>query len=155
MFQAITRRRRFTEGFAFAAFCLLLAVTSFLPSLLLAQNANKPPKQQANTAQSTPTVSPTPSLSPTPTPPSTLHQWGAVTLFHGLPSDRVRAIAQGRDGAMWFGTDAGLAKYDGRRTQAVAIEGLTSKRILALRLDADGALWIGTEAGAGLLPASG
>jgi signal transduction histidine kinase len=84
-----------------------------------------------------------------------LHQWGAVTLFHGLPSDRVRAIAQGQDGAMWFGTDAGLAKYDGRRTQAVAIEGLMSKRILALRLDSDGALWIGTETGAGLLTTSG
>ena len=27
-----------------------------------------------------------------------------MTLFHGLPSDRVRAIAQGLDGMMWFGS---------------------------------------------------
>ncbi|MBV9210641.1 MAG: hypothetical protein JOZ52_08435 [Acidobacteria bacterium] len=77
-----------------------------------------------------------------------LHQWGAVTLFHGLPSDRVRAVAQDSDGAMWFGTDAGLAKYDGRRTQTVTSEALPQGRVLALQIDADGALWVGTEGGA-------
>src|SRR5205085_4451081 len=46
-------------------------------------------------------------------PASNLHQWGAVTLFHGLPSDRVRALAQDAEGALWFGTDNGLARYDG------------------------------------------
>lgn len=81
----------------------------------------------------------------------TLHQWGAVTLFHGLPSDRVRAIAQDADGAMWFGTDGGLAKYDGRRTQAITVEGLSAKRVLALKLDEDGVLWVGTETGGGAL----
>jgi ligand-binding sensor domain-containing protein/two-component sensor histidine kinase len=80
----------------------------------------------------------------------TLHQWGAVTLFHGLPSDRVRAIAQDTDGAMWFGTDGGLAKYDGRRTETITVEGLMSKRVLALKFDEAGVLWVGTETGAGL-----
>ena len=76
-----------------------------------------------------------------------LHQWGAVTLFHGLPSDRVRAIAQDADGVMWFGTDAGLAKYDGRRTETVSAEGLPRGRVLVLKIDAEGVLWIGTDAG--------
>lgn len=80
--------------------------------------------------------------------PPTLHQWGAVTLFHGLPSDRVRAIAQDKDGVMWFGTDAGLARYDGRRTQAITSEEVPQGRVSALSLDQDGALWIGTEGGA-------
>ncbi len=80
--------------------------------------------------------------------PVSLHQWGAVTLFHGLPSDRVRAVAQDGEGAMWFGTDAGLAKYDGRRTQTVTNEALPQGRVLALKVDADGALWVGTEGGA-------
>lgn len=80
--------------------------------------------------------------------PASLHQWGAVTLFHGLPSDSVRAVAQDQDGAMWFGTDAGLAKYDGRRTQTISSEGLPQGRVLALKVDADGALWVGTEGGA-------
>jgi signal transduction histidine kinase/ligand-binding sensor domain-containing protein len=80
--------------------------------------------------------------------PSNLHQWGAVTLFHGLPSDRVRAIAQGPDGVMWFGTDAGLARYDGRRIQTVSDEGLASKRVRVLRFDEAGTLWVGTDGGA-------
>jgi ligand-binding sensor domain-containing protein/two-component sensor histidine kinase len=139
---AKTQRRGFSESFALATCCLLLATFCFLPSLLSAQNANQSPTPQTPTAQASP--SPT----PTPTPPLTLHQWGAVTLFHGLPSDRVHAIAQGPDGAMWFGTDSGLAKYDGRRMQSMTVEGLMSKRVLTLRLDQDGALWVGTETGA-------
>ena len=76
-----------------------------------------------------------------------VHRWGAVTLFHGLPSEQVRAVAQDAEGLMWFGTDAGLARYDGRRIQTVAGEGLTSRRVRALRSDAGGALWVGTDAG--------
>src|SRR5215213_10126447 len=136
---ADAQRSRLTERCAFAATCFLLSTLCLFPYLLSAQNANQPPTTpQATPAQPTPTQATptrTPTPTPTPTPPSTLHQWGAVTLFHGLPSDRVRAIAQDADGAMWFGTDGGLAKYDGRRTQAITIEGLTSKRVMALKLD--------------------
>ncbi|MDQ3668338.1 MAG: histidine kinase [Acidobacteriota bacterium] len=71
-----------------------------------------------------------------------------MTLFHGLPSDRVLAVAQGPDDAMWFGTDAGLAKLEGRRTQAVTHPNLPSGRVLALKTDEAGVLWIGTESGA-------
>ncbi len=52
---------------------------------------------------------------------------------------------------MWFGTEAGLAKFDGRRTQTITISGLSTARVLALQTDPDGALWIGTEAGAARL----
>ncbi|MGH9942638.1 MAG: sensor histidine kinase, partial [Pyrinomonadaceae bacterium] len=68
------------------------------------------------------------------------------------PSDRVRAFAQDADGALWFGTDNGLARYDGRRTQTVVVEGLEAGRVLALEFDPeDGALWIGTDVGAARL----
>ena len=87
----------------------------------------------------------------TPLPVNSLHQWGAVTLFHGLPSDRVNAIAQTPDGALWFGTDGGLARYDGRRTQTINAAGLPTGRVLALQTDAGGALWLGTERGAARL----
>src|SRR6267378_1083894 len=97
---------------------------------------------------------PIPSPTPTPIQPTNLHQWGAVTLFHGLPSNRVRAIAEGLDGAMWFGTDAGLARYDGRRTQALTAESLPGGKVLALKYDEAGVLWIGTEAGAARLVGS-
>jgi signal transduction histidine kinase/ligand-binding sensor domain-containing protein len=71
-----------------------------------------------------------------------------VTLFHGLPSDRVRAIEQDAEGSLWFGTDGGLARYDGRRTQTISIEGLAQGRVNALKFDDSGALWVGTDAGA-------
>jgi signal transduction histidine kinase len=82
---------------------------------------------------------------------SDLHQWGAVTLFHGLPSDHVRAIAQDSNGMIWFGTDGGLVKYDGRRIQKLATEGPASARVLALKFEGDGVLWIGSDAGAARL----
>jgi signal transduction histidine kinase len=80
-----------------------------------------------------------------------LHQWGAVTLFHGLPSDHVQAIAQDAEGVMWFGTDGGLARYDGRRTQKVGGGDLPAGRVRALACDSNGELWIGTDSGAALL----
>jgi signal transduction histidine kinase/ligand-binding sensor domain-containing protein len=82
-----------------------------------------------------------------------LHRWGAVTLFHGLPSERVNAITEDGNGALWFGTDNGLVRYDGRRTQAVGGDGdsrgvLPSQRVRALFRQASGDLWIGTDQGA-------
>ena len=49
---------------------------------------------------------------------------------------------------MWFGTEAGLAKFDGRRTQTINDPALPAGRVLALQTDHDGAMWVGTEAGA-------
>jgi signal transduction histidine kinase len=130
-------------------YCLL--PSGFAPSLtagllprVLSQNEVPSPP-----AQATPT--PAASPSPSPTPPPNLHQWGAVTSFHGLPSDRTHAIAQTEFGVTWFATDGGLARYDGRRTNAINAEGLPAGRILALKADESGALWIGTDNGAARL----
>jgi signal transduction histidine kinase/ligand-binding sensor domain-containing protein len=116
---------------------LLLSAICFLPSAF-SQNAPTP----------SPTATPSPSPSPSPTPPPNLHQWGAVTSFHGLPSDRTHAIAQTEYGVTWFATDGGLARYDGRRINAINDEGLPQGRVLALKVDDVGALWIGTDNGA-------
>jgi len=59
----------------------------------------------------------------------------------------VRAIAQGADGMMWFGTEAGLARFDGRRTQTLVDSELPQGRVLALHTDARGSLWVGTDNG--------
>src|SRR5262249_13282131 len=81
-----------------------------------------------------------------------LHRWGAITLFHGLPSDRVNAIAEDASGVLWFGTDNGLVRYDGRNVEAAPYEAeLPSRKILALKLDHRGVLWIGTDGGAARL----
>lgn len=49
---------------------------------------------------------------------------------------------------MWFGTEAGLAKFDGRRTQVIKDPALPGTRILSLKTDNNGALWVGTDSGA-------
>ena len=77
-----------------------------------------------------------------------MHQWGAINSFHGLPSKRVNAIVQTPDGLLWFATDNGLAKFDGKRVQTVTSASLVSVRVLALKIDSSGTLWIGTEKGA-------
>src|SRR5690349_16227318 len=108
-------------------------------------------RNQVSQPTPSPSPSPAPSPSPSPTPPPNLHQWGAVTSFHGLPSDRAHAIAQTEFGVTWFATDGGLARYDGRRTNAINDEGLPPGRVLALKVDESGALWIGTDNGAARL----
>src|SRR6185503_3895461 len=105
----------------------------------------------SQTPTPSPSPTPAPSPSPSPTPPPNLHQWGAVTSFHGLPSDRTHAIAQTEFGVTWFATDGGLARFDGRRTSAVTADGLPTGKVLALKADQSGALWIGTENGAARL----
>jgi signal transduction histidine kinase len=133
----LTAHRPLLTFFLLSAFCLLPSAFS--------------QDQQAIQPQTSPSPSPTPSPSPSPTPPPNLHQWGAVTSFHGLPSDRTHAIAQTEFGVTWFATDGGLARFDGRRTSAVIADGLPTGRVLALKADQSGALWIGTENGAARL----
>ncbi len=64
-----------------------------------------------------------------------------------MPSDNVRAIAQTPDGVMWFGTDGGLGRFDGRAIQAIQLGEGPPLKVLALETGADGTLWIGTEKG--------
>jgi len=103
---------------------------SLLTFLLLSAFCLLPVLSQTQPTPS-PTPTPAPSPSPSPTPPPNLHQWGAVTSFHGLPSDRTHAIAQTQYGVTWFATDGGLARYDGRRTNAMNAEDLPTGRLIA------------------------
>src|SRR5437773_7333295 len=140
---ATPQRRPLRKLLALFVFCLLPTAYCLLPSAFS--------QTETQTAQTQATPTPAPSPSPSPTPPPNLHQWGAVTSFHGLPSDRTHAIAQTEFGVTWFATDGGLARYDGRRTNAINDEGLPAGRVLALKTDESGALWIGTDNGAARL----
>lgn len=68
----------------------------------------------------------------------------------GLPQSSVEAIAQSRDGYLWFGTQEGVARFDGIRfvvfdkSNTPAIRG---NRILSLLADRRGGVWMGTEGG--------
>jgi signal transduction histidine kinase/ligand-binding sensor domain-containing protein len=136
------------------AIVLLSAFAAFI-ALLVGSTAQTPQTAPTALASPTPAESPSPSPSPTPEPsptplpaPLNFHRWGSITLFNGLPSDSVRAIAQTPDGVMWFGTENGLARFDGRRIQKYSLGSVDADRILVLRVDPNGSLWIGTAAGA-------
>lgn len=135
-------------------FVSVLAVCLFLFIPVLAGLIAQVPEP---TPDAVPQISPTASVSPTspPTPTPTplpgaqnFHQWGSITVFNGLPSDSVRAIAQTPDGVMWFGTDNGLARFDGRRIQNFSLGEADANHILVLKTSETGELWIGTRAGA-------
>jgi ligand-binding sensor domain-containing protein len=49
---------------------------------------------------------------------------------------------------MWFGTDNGLARFDGRRIQTFTFGDANKNRISALKTAPGGELWIGTAGGA-------
>ncbi|HRK49655.1 MAG TPA: two-component regulator propeller domain-containing protein [Pyrinomonadaceae bacterium] len=124
-------------AFAFAGFFAQEPQTSPSPS----------PSPEASPSVS---PSPTPTRSPSPTPlpgAQNFHQWGSITVFNGLPSDSVRAIGQTSDGVMWFGTDNGLARFDGRRIEKFSLGGADADRVLALKTSPIGELWVGTRAG--------
>lgn len=134
-----------------AIFFVLTVVFVFLINFL----AQTPQPLPATSPQPSPAAipSPTPARAPSPTPlpgAQNFHQWGSITVFNGLPSDSVRTIAQTADGVMWFGTDSGLARFDGRRVQNLSPgENDASSSILSLEYDEKSdALWVGTRAGA-------
>jgi signal transduction histidine kinase/ligand-binding sensor domain-containing protein/CheY-like chemotaxis protein len=70
----------------------------------------------------------------------------------GLPQDSVRAIAQTRDGYLWLGTQAGLARFDGEHFTVFdpSNSPLQHGHVLALCASRDGSLWIGMGDSGGL-----
>jgi two-component system sensor histidine kinase/response regulator len=68
----------------------------------------------------------------------------------GLPHSHVQAIAQTRDGYIWFGTEEGLVRFDGARFTVfdkTNTEAIRVNSIWSLHEDRNGYLWIGTPAG--------
>ncbi|WP_411832821.1 diguanylate cyclase domain-containing protein [Pseudoxanthomonas mexicana] len=72
------------------------------------------------------------------------------SLAEGLPQLSVIAIAQDKPGYLWFGTQAGLSRFDGARFVNFDRDNtpaLPSTWIQALQTDLQGRLWIGTPQG--------
>ncbi|WP_227496502.1 sensor histidine kinase [Massilia litorea] len=75
-----------------------------------------------------------------------------VSIEHGLSQGSVLNILQDRQGFMWFGTQAGLNRYDGYkmtvyRTDPQDPGSLPDSFINASFEDAEGRLWFGTKGG--------
>ena len=72
-----------------------------------------------------------------------LRQW---SLWEGLPTPTVTAIARSSDGWLWLGTPEGLLRFDGSRFFPLE-EGDTKRRVLSLLPLSSGDLWVGFEGG--------
>lgn len=85
--------------------------------------------------------------------------WGAVSraadfqhVALQLPQHTVISLLEDRQGYLWFGTGAGLARYDGYQLQSYfhqpgVAHSLSHNLVLALAEDPDGSLWIATNNG--------
>ncbi|MGD0736062.1 MAG: two-component regulator propeller domain-containing protein [Terracidiphilus sp.] len=68
----------------------------------------------------------------------------------GMPQTSVYAIAQTRDGYLWIGTEAGVARFDGVRFSIFNqrnVPNLPANYVHRLLAGRDGSLWIGTDSG--------
>src|ERR1700743_2616926 len=76
------------------------------------------------------------------------------TVEDGLPDNQVNAITQTRNGFLWVGTDAGLARFDGEHFTQIRLRAGISKELPVsfLLTAADGALWVGTDSGLVYIP---
>jgi ligand-binding sensor domain-containing protein len=69
-----------------------------------------------------------------------------ISVFDGLPSNRVNAIAEDRRGYLWIATRDGLARYDGVGFRVWRTgEGLRDDFVWSVHVDADDRVWIGTS----------
>jgi len=81
-----------------------------------------------------------------------ISQFHAVSyqIENGLPQNSIQAILQTRDGYVWLGTQAGLARFDGVRFTVfdrASVPEFHRENVHALAEDAAGTLWIATDAG--------
>ena len=74
--------------------------------------------------------------------------WTNLTTQDGLAGNIVYSVAQGRDGALWFGTNNGLSRWDGKNFRNLGMkEGLLERNVYAVAVSPDGDVWAGTRKG--------
>jgi diguanylate cyclase (GGDEF)-like protein len=79
-----------------------------------------------------------------------LSQYRARSWSEQLPDPTVTCLLQTRDGYLWAGTIAGLARLDGVRTElfsSATVPAFRNDYVTALLESRDGSLWIGTVGG--------
>ena len=83
--------------------------------------------------------------------PGTL-RFDQITNLQGFTAQSITAVIQDKQGFMWFGTQAGLIKYDGYRNTVYRSDprdphSLMDNFVSAAYEDEHGGLWIGTQSG--------
>jgi ligand-binding sensor domain-containing protein/signal transduction histidine kinase len=79
-------------------------------------------------------------------------RFSVYTTANGLPNNYVKSLLAARDGALWIGTDRGLARFkDSKFTVYTTRNGLGDNLVSALAEDHDGGIWAGTGRGLTLI----
>jgi hypothetical protein len=67
----------------------------------------------------------------------------AFTTRDGLPSNYIYRAIEGNDGYLWVATDAGIARYDGKRFQTFTTDnGLPDNEVLSIAKEINGRIWV-------------
>lgn len=80
------------------------------------------------------------------------YEFRSLNVGDGLAGCRVNCITKDQQGFLWFGTDAGLSRFDGFRFQnffcsSADASSLRSDQVNNIQEDAEGHLWVQTVAG--------
>lgn len=122
---------------------LLLALLSRLPA-----RAQEGVQTEEHASDGTPIVKVERPVPPDSTGSTLKMLYRNWTTRDGLPQDHVRMMARTRDGFLWLGTDAGLARFDGFDFKTYGLrDGLGAIAVISLYESRDGTLWIGTVGG--------
>jgi len=70
--------------------------------------------------------------------------WKSYSDADGLAGNVVYSIAQEKGGALWFGTNRGVSRFDGKNWTTIR-KGLPSPHIYAIAIDDNGTVWLGTR----------
>ncbi len=70
--------------------------------------------------------------------------WTSYTTADGLAGNIVYSIAQQEDGTLWFGTNRGVSRFDGKEWITLR-HGLVGQHVYTIALAEDGSAWIGTK----------
>ena len=74
--------------------------------------------------------------------------WKSYSSLDGLAHNDVFAIYEDPDGMMWFGTQGGVSRYDGKEfVNLTTKDGLVHNCVTAIHRHLDGATWFGTNEG--------
>src|SRR5690554_7154147 len=69
-----------------------------------------------------------------------------ISVYDGLPSNRINALAEDRQGYLWIATRDGLARYDGVGYRVWRVgDGLRDNFVWSVHVDAMDRVWIGTS----------
>ncbi|MCW3073621.1 MAG: hypothetical protein JWP69_690 [Flaviaesturariibacter sp.] len=71
------------------------------------------------------------------------HKYASFSMQDGLPSNMVYRCLEDDDGFLWIATDAGIARFDGKRFQVfTTAHGLPDNEVLAVVKEKDGTVWV-------------